>query len=144
MGTSTQQSTEDRSRTPLRQEMGKGGPKGKGSGKKGKKSGKGIHTTEGEDEERTGRRFFPGPATLPPDWRDKKPEEVIVSGTIDTKPEHATMAFKQGSNGIPIFRRVWLVSDAPERKTRVSENQVGDPRLWGPSDDDFWSVCKTS
>ena len=52
------------------------------------------------------------------------------------------MAFKQGSNGIPIFRRAWLISDAPERKTRVLDNQVGDPRLRDPSDEEFWSVCR--
>ena len=51
------------------------------------------------------------------------------------------MAYKQSSSGIPIFRRVWLVSDAPERKDRALENQIADPRLWDPSDEDFWSVC---
>ena len=76
-----------------------------------------------------------------PDWRDRKPEDVIVSGSIGAKPERTTMAYKQSSSGIPIFRKVWLVSDAPERKDRVLENQVADPRLWDPSDENFWSVC---
>ena len=30
---------------------------------------------------------------------------------------------------------------APLRISRVLDNQVGDPRLWDPSDGDFWSVC---
>ena len=96
MGTPEQPETGDRSRTPRRQDKGKGGSKGMGLGRNGKKSGKGA-PPEGEEEEKSGRRFFPGPATLPSDWRDKK-------AAIDTKPEGATMAFKQGSSGIPIFR----------------------------------------
>ena len=51
------------------------------------------------------------------------------------------MAFKQTSSGIPIFRRLWRVSHAPIREGRVLENSVGDPRLWDPSNEDFWSVC---
>ena len=130
----------DRSRTPARAGKGKGG-KGKGSGKKGKKPVKVTGAPEGEDVERVGRRYFPGPATLPEAWREKKPEELIMSGPIDANPGRATMAFKQGPNGVPIFRRTWLVSDAPVRATRVLENKAGDPRLWDPTDTDFWSVC---
>ena len=78
---------DDRSRTPLRRGKGKGdpkeSPKGKGLGKKGKKSGKTIGSPEGEEIERVGRNFFPGPATLPESWREKKPDEVIVSGSIE-------------------------------------------------------------
>ena len=51
------------------------------------------------------------------------------------------MAFKQGPNGIPIFKRTWLISDAPVRARRVLENKAGDPRLWDPTDTEFWSVC---
>ena len=131
----------DRSRTPARDGRGKGGSKGKGSGRKGKKPVKVIGTPEGEDVERVGRRYFPGPATLPEVWREKKPEELIMSGPIDENPGRATMAFKQGPNGIPIFKRTWLVSDAPVRANRVLENKAGDPRLWDPTDADFWSVC---
>ena len=47
--------------------------KGMGLGRKGKKSGNGA-PPEREEEEKSGKRFFPGPATLPSDWRDKKPE----------------------------------------------------------------------
>ena len=130
----------DRSRTPARDGKGKGG-KGKGSGKKGKKPVKVTGAPEGEDVERVGRRYFPGPATLPEAWREKKPEELIMSGPIDANPGRATMAFKQGPNGIPIFKRAWLVSEAPVRATRVLENKAGDPRLWDPTDADFWSVC---
>ena len=72
---------------------------------------------------RVGRRYFPGPATLPEAWRERKPEELIMSGPVDENPGRATMAFKQGPNGIPIFERPWLVSDAPVRATRVLENQ---------------------
>ena len=107
---------DDRSRTPHRKGKGKGEqreePKGKGVGKKGKKFGKTIGISEGEELERTGRKFFPGPATLPEPWREKKPDEIVVSGTIDENPGRATMVFKQGSNGIPIFRS-WVVTDAP-------------------------------
>ena len=131
----------DRSRTPARDGKGKGGSKGKGSGRKGKKPVKVIGTPEGEDVERVGRRYFPGPATLPEAWRERKPEELIMSGPIDENPGRATMAFKQGPNGIPIFKRTWLVSDAPVRATRVLENKAGDPRLWDPTDTEFWSVC---
>ena len=67
----------DRSRTTLREDKGKGDPKGKGSGKKGKKPAKVIGTPEGEETERVGKRYFPGPATLPEAWRDKKPEELV-------------------------------------------------------------------
>ena len=133
---------DDRSRTPHKKGKGRGDqredPKGKGLGKKGKKFGKTIGTTEGEEMERTGRKFFPGPATLPETWREKKPDEIIVSGTIEENPGGATMVFKQGSNGIPMFRRSWIVSDAPTRITRVLDNQAGDPRLWDPSA----SVCQ--
>ena len=92
--------------------------------------------------ERVGRKFFSGPATLPESWREKKPEELVVSGSIEERPGQATMVFKQGANGIPIFRRSWISSGAPVRKTRVLENKAGDPRLWDPSDTDFWSVCQ--
>ena len=132
----------DRSRTPARDGKGKGDPKGKGSGKKGKKPAKVIGTPEGEEVERVGKRYFPGPATLPEAWRDKKPEELVMSGPIDENPGRATMAFKQGPNGIPIFRRTWLISDAPVRGRRVLENKAGDPRLWDPKDTEFWSVCQ--
>ena len=97
----------DRSRTPLRDEKGKGDPKGKGSGKKGKKPAKVIGTPEGEDVERVGNRYFPGPATLPEAWRDKPAGELVMSGSIEPNPGRATMVFKQGPNGIPIFRRSW-------------------------------------
>ena len=114
--------------------------KGKGFGKKEKKSGKTIGNPEGEEWERTGRKFFPGPATLPEPWRERKPDEVIVSGTISENPgNHGVQA---GSNGIPVFRRAWVVADAPPRMTRVLDNQVGDPRLWDPYNEDFWSVCQ--
>ena len=63
----------DRSRTPARDGKGKGGSKGKGSGKKGKKPAKAVGTQEGEDVERVGKRYFPGPATLPEAWRERKP-----------------------------------------------------------------------
>ena len=130
----------DRSRTPARDAKGRGG-KGKGSGKKGKKPVKVTGAPEGEELERVGRRYFPGPATLPEAWREKKPEELVMSGPIDANPGRATMAFKQGPNGIPIFKRTWLVSEAPVRATRVLENKAGDPRLWDPTDTEFWSVC---
>ena len=61
----------------------------------------------------------------------------------EKKPENATMAFKHGSHGNPIFGRAWIISDAPDRRTRVLDNQVGDPRLWDPSDEEFWSLCRT-
>ena len=132
----------DRSRTPLRLEKGKDDPKGKGSGKKGKKPAKVIGTPEGEEVERVGKRYFPGPATLPEAWRDKPAEELVMSGSIEPNPGRATMIYKQGPNGIPIFRRSWAVSDAPIRKTRVLENKAGDSRLWDPTDKEFWSVCQ--
>ena len=97
--------------------------------KKGKKPAKIIGSPEGEELERVGRKFFSGPATLPESWREKKPEEIVVSGSIEERPGQATMVFKQGANGIPIFRRSWISSDAPVRKTRVLENKAGDPRL---------------
>ena len=131
----------DRSRTPARDGKGKGDSKGKGSGKKGKKLAKVVGTPEGEDVDRVGRRYFPGPATLPEAWRDRKPEELIMSGPIEENPGRAAMAFKQGPNGIPIFKRTWLISDAPVRARRVLENKAGDPRLWDPTDTEFWSVC---
>ena len=73
------------------------------TGKKGKKSGKIIGSQEGEELERIGRQFFSGPATLPESWRERKPDEIIVSGSIEEKPGQATMVFKQGANGIPFF-----------------------------------------
>ena len=109
---------EDRSRTPLHRGKRNDDPKGKGAGKKGKKPAKVITTPEGEETERVGKKYFPGPATLPESWREKKPEELIMSGTIDENPGRATMVFKQGPNGIPIFRRSWVVSDAPVRRNR--------------------------
>ena len=130
----------DRSRTPAREDKNRGG-KGKGSGRKGKKPVKVTGAPEGEEVERVGRRYFPGPATLPEAWREKKPEELVMSGPIEANPGRATMAFKQGPNGIPIYKRTWLVSEAPVRATRVLENKAGDPRLWDPTDADFWSVC---
>ena len=123
-------------------EKGKDDPKGKGSGKKGKKPAKVIGTPEGEDVERVGKRYFPGPATLPEAWRDKPAEELVMSGSIESNPGRATMVYKQGPNGIPIFRRSWVISDAPIRKTRVLENKAGDSRLWDPTDTEFWSVCQ--
>ena len=132
----------DRSRTPLRPGKGKDDPKGKGSGKKGKKPAKVISTREGEDVERVGKRYFPGPATLPEAWREKPAEKLVTSGSIEPNPGRATMIYKQGPNGIPIFRRSWAVSDAPIRKTRVLENKAGDCRLWDPTDKEFWSVCQ--
>ena len=136
MGSSKPQRDEDRSRTPLRKGKGKGDPKGKGSGKKVKKSGKTIPNPEGEEEERTGRRFFPGPSSLPEAWKDRKKLLCQVLWRRNLRMP------KQGLNGIPIVRRAWAVSDVPERITRVLDNQVGDPRLWDPSDEEFWSVCK--
>ena len=132
----------DRSRTPARGDKGKGDSKGKGSAKKGKKPAKVIGTPEVEDIDRVGKRYFPGPATLPEAWRERKPEELVMSGPIDENPGRATMAFKQGPNGIPIFKRSWLISDAPIRARRVLENKAGDPRLWDPTDTEFSSVCQ--
>ena len=132
----------DRSRTPLRDEKPQGDPKGKGSGKKGKKPAKVIATPEGEEVERVGKRYFPGPATLPEAWRDKSAEELVMSGSIESNPGRATMVYKQGPNGIPIFRRSWVISDAPIRKTRVRENKAGDSRFWDPTDSEFWSMCQ--
>ena len=40
-----------------------------------------------------------------------------------------------------MFRRVWLVSDAPPRDRRALDNEAGDQRLWDPSDEEVWSVC---
>ena len=65
-----------------------------------------------------------------------------MSGSLDPNPGRATMAYKEGPNGIPIFRRSWLISDAPIRKTRVLENKAGDSRLWDPTDTEFWSMCQ--
>ena len=137
---------DDRSRTPLRKGKGKGDPnedpKGKGFGKKGKKPAKIIGSPEGEELERVGRKFFSGPATLPESWRERKPKEIVVSGSIEERPGQATMVFKQGANGIPIFRRTWISSAVPVRKFWVLDNKAGDPRLRDPSDTDFWSVCQ--
>ena len=133
---------EDRSRTPLHAGKREGESKGKGSGKKGKKPVKVTGSPEGEETERVGRKYFPGPATLPEAWREKKPDELIMSGTIEENPGRATMVFKQGPNGIPVFRRSWVISDAPVRRGRVLDNKAGDPRLWDPSDTEFWSVCQ--
>ena len=77
---------DDRSRTPLQRGKGKGdlkeSAKGKGLGKKGMKSGKTIGSPEGEEGERIGRKYFSGPATLPKSWRERKPDEIIMSGSI--------------------------------------------------------------
>ena len=58
------------------------------------------------------------------------------------------MVFKQGPNGIPIFRRSWVISDAPIRKNRVLENKAGDSRLWDPTDTgilvEYANTCRTS
>ena len=111
--------TTDRSRTPRGNfGTGKGKSKGKGKGKKGKRSGKGI-PSEVEEEEKTSKRVFPGPSTMPEGWRNKKPEAVVISTSMPEKPPNATLAFRQASTGIPVFRRVWLVSDAPVRDTRL-------------------------
>ena len=126
----------------MRDEKSQGDSKGKGSGKKGKKPAKVIATPEGEDVERVGKRYFPGPATLPEAWRDKSAEELVMSGSIESNPGRAAMIYKQGPNGIPIFRRSWAISDAPIRKTRVLENKAGDSRLWDPADTEFWSMCQ--
>ena len=83
----------DRSRTPARDDRNRGG-KGKGSGRKGKKPVKVTGAPEGEEVERVGRKYFPGPATLPEAWREKEPEELVMSGPIDANPGRATMAFK--------------------------------------------------
>ena len=92
----------DRSRTPARGDKGKGESKGKGSGKKGKKPAKVVGNPEVEDIDRVGKRYFPGPATLPEAWRERKPEELVMSGPIDENPGRATMAFKQTPGyGIP-------------------------------------------
>ena len=55
------------------------------------------------------------------------------------KPENATLAFKQGSSGIPVFRRVWLESGATTAGSRVLGNPAGDQRLLRPI---FWAVCQ--
>ena len=78
---------------------------GKGSGKKSKKPAKVVNAPEGEDVDRVGKRYFPGPATLPEAWREKPAGELVMSGSIEPNPGRATMGFKQGPNGIPIFRR---------------------------------------
>ena len=85
----------DRSRTPLRDEKSKGDPEGKGSGKKGKKPAKVIGTPEGEDVERVGKRYFPGPATLPEAWREKPAGELVMSGSIEPNPGRATMVLSK-------------------------------------------------
>ena len=84
----------DRSRTPALERKGKGGSKGKGSGKKGKKPVKVANAPEGEDVERVGRRYFPGPANLPEAWRERKPEELIMSGSIEENSSRAQMEFQ--------------------------------------------------
>ena len=121
----------DRSRTPARGDKGKGELKGKGFGKKGKKPAKVTGALEAEDIDRVGKRYFPGPATLPEAWREKKPEELVMSGSIDENPGRATMAFKQGPNGIPIFKRSWLVSDALVRASRILENKKRETPNYG-------------
>ena len=55
----------DRSRTPALERKGKGGSKGKGSGKKGKKPVKVASAPEGEDVERVGRRYYPRSSKCP-------------------------------------------------------------------------------
>ena len=78
----------DRSRTPLRGEKGKDDPKGKGSGKKGKKPAKVIGTPEGEDVERVGKRYFPGPAeTVPIEHRGLQ----VVPNTFYPKASKGTL-----------------------------------------------------
>ena len=62
----------EKSKTPRHAGKGKGDQKGKGSGKKGKKPVKVIGTPEAEDPDRVGKRYFPGPATLPEAWRERR------------------------------------------------------------------------
>ena len=72
---SEQKEKGDRSRTPLRKGKGESGVKGFG---KGAKSGKGK-APEHEEDERLTKRVYSGPATLPTEWREKNPVEVVVS-----------------------------------------------------------------
>ena len=103
---------DDRSRTPLRKGKGKGdpkeSPKGKGLGKKGKKSGKIIGSPEGDELERIGRKFFSGPATLPESWREEKHDEIIVSGSIEERPGQA-LYNEDGNNMRKGLQERWRV-----------------------------------
>ena len=127
----------DRSRTPARDERGRGGSKGKGSGRKGKK---------------------PVRLLVPQKVRMLKELEGGISQVQQISRKHGEKGNlrnllcqdllmriqegqQQGPNGIPIFKRTWLVSDAPVRAARVLENKAGDPRLWDPTNTEFWSVC---
>ena len=125
--------------------------KRKGKGKKGKKFGKGSplagETQEGEGEEEKAPKRWGASLTIHyarnlETQRTRGCGGMVVSGPLPEKPENATLAFKQGSMGIPVFQRVWQVSDAPIRNNRVLDNPAGDQRLWDPSDEDFWAVCQ--
>ena len=43
--------------------------------------------------------------------------------------------------GLPSFRRMWIVSDAPPRRSWVQDKKSRDERVWDPTNDKFWRVC---
>ena len=135
---------DDRSRTPLRKGKGKGdpneSPKGKGPGKKGKKPAKIIGQKEKNRNELVGSSFqvqqhFQNPG------EKRNLKKLLCRALVKRDLDEPPWCSSKGRMESPIFRRSWISSDAPVRTTRVLDNRAGDPRLWDPSDTDFWSVC---
>ena len=83
-----------------------------------------------------------GPPALPPSWRNKQPEEMVMSFASPEVSDGQTLVILQASSQLPAFGHSCIQLSGEVRENRVSDNFMGDEYLWSPITSPFWDPCR--
>ena len=83
-----------------------------------------------------------GPPAIPPSWRNRPAEEIVMSFTSPEVQDGYTLVVLQSSSQVPAFGRYSIPFVDDIRENRVLDNPMGHEHLWSPPTNSFWEVCR--
>ena len=83
-----------------------------------------------------------GPLAIPPTWRNKDPQELVMSFTSPEVRDGYILVVLQASSQLPAFGRYCIPLPADIRDDRVLDNPMGHEFLWAPVTKPFWEPCR--
>ena len=83
-----------------------------------------------------------GPPAIPPSWRNRPAQELVMSFTSPEVQDGYTLVVLQSSSQVPAFGRYSIPYVNDIRENRVSDNRMGHEHLWAPPTNPFWDVCR--
>ena len=83
-----------------------------------------------------------GPPAIPPTWRNKSPEDLVMSFTSPEVQDGYTLVVLQSSSQLPAFGRYCIPFAEDIREDRILDNVMGHEHLWSPITNTYWDPCR--